>query len=254
MPSPWGSQVTYPGSNPFDPHSGDPFGAPPPTNYGPAGGGFGAPPPTNYGPPGGGFGAPPGMPSPPTTPQRPLNTLAILSPVFGVLLPPAGVALGHLALPQIRRTGERGRGAAIAGLVIGYLMCVVLIAGLLWWATSDSSSDTAAPSSTAPTSMTRITTTAPTRQAPPSTVTSVAPPNQPPRVKLDLATVPIGTCVEVQRRSTESDQALDLYGVDCEHRTGVYTVSNRVSAVSQCQSVYVAAPPDRSFAVCLNPY
>jgi len=260
--------VTYPGSNPFDPHGGDPFGAPPPTNYGPAGGGFGTPPPTNYGPAGGGFGtppptnygpvgagfgAPPGMP--PTTPQQPLNTLAVLSPVFGVLLPPAGVALGHLALPQIRRTGERGRGAAIAGLVIGYVMCVVLIAGLLWWATNDSSSDTAAPSSTAPTSMmTRVTTTAPTRQAPPSTVTSVAPPNQPPRVKLDLATVPIGACVEIQRRSTESDQALDLYGVDCEHRTGVYTVTNRVSTDSQCRSVYVAAPPDRSFAVCLNPY
>jgi hypothetical protein len=66
-------------------------------------------------------------------PSTDYNTFAVLSPIFAVVVPPAGVVLGHLALPQIRRTGERGRPAAIAGLVIGYLMCVLLIAALLWW-------------------------------------------------------------------------------------------------------------------------
>lgn len=31
-----------------------------------------------------------------------------------------GIVCGHLALAQIRRTGEGGRGLAIAALVIGY--------------------------------------------------------------------------------------------------------------------------------------
>jgi hypothetical protein len=36
-----------------------------------------------------------------------------------------GIICGHIALSQINRTGEHGRGLAIAGLVIGYV-CVVL--------------------------------------------------------------------------------------------------------------------------------
>ena len=173
----------------------------------------------------------------------------MLSPIFAVVVPPAGVVLGHLALPQIRRTGERGRTAAIAGLVIGYLMCLVLIAALIWWLISDSDSGdtTASPSPSAS-----------TYQMPPtpatSTVTSVAPPSTVPRIKLDLATVPIGTCVEIQLRSDEGNDALDLFKVDCAHKEGVYTVTARVSANYECRSVYVAAPPDHSFALCLNPY
>jgi len=164
-------------------------------------------------------------------------------------VPPAGVVLGHLALPQIRRTGERGRAAAIAGLVIGYLMCVLLIAALIWWLTSDSGSNTTTAGNSP---------TGPTHQVPStirgSTVTSMAPPSTVPRIKLDLATVPIGACVEIQLRSDEGSDALDLFKVDCEHKEGVYTVTARVPATYDCRSVYVAAPPDHSFALCLNPY
>jgi Domain of unknown function (DUF4190) len=189
------------------------------------------------------MGAPYGAP-----PSADYNTFAVLSPIFAVVVPPAGVVLGHLALPQIRRSGERGRNAAIAGLVIGYLMCLVLIAALIWWLMSDSDSGdaTASPSpSTTPYQM------PPPR---PSTVTSVAPPPTVPRIKLDLATVPIGTCVEIQLRNDEGNDALDLFKVDCAHKEGVYTVTARVPANYECRSVYVAAPPDRSFALCLNPY
>ncbi len=182
-------------------------------------------------------------------PSADYNTFAVLSPIFAVVVPPAGVVLGHLALPQIRRSGERGRKAAIAGLVIGYLMCLVLIAALIWWLTSDSDSGdaTASPSSSAPYQVPP----APPRR---STVTSVAPPPTVPRIKLDLATVPIGTCVEIQLRNDEGNDALDLFKVDCAHKEGVYTVTARVPASYECRSVYVAAPPDRSFALCLNPY
>ncbi len=224
-----------PGGNPFEPRSADPFGPPPaPASAPPSTGPFGQG--ASIGPP---YGA---------TPPTDYNTFAVLSPIFAVVVPPAGVVLGHLALPQIRRTGERGRLAAIAGLVIGYLMCVVLIAALVWWLTSDSGSG----------STTSFSPTASTHQMPSntraSTVTSVAPPSTVPRIKLDLATVPIGTCVEIQLRSDEGSDALDLFKVDCAHKEGVYTVTARVSATYECRSVYVAAPPDHSFALCLNPY
>ena len=50
------------------------------------------------------------------------NTMAIMALVFGLVggtgIP---IVLGHVALSQIRRTGEGGRGLAIAGLVLGYV-------------------------------------------------------------------------------------------------------------------------------------
>lgn len=228
----------YPGGNPFEPQSADPFGGPPMSGYAsPNSGGLG-------------YGAPTGL-QPPPPPKTDYNTFAVLSPVFAVVVPPAGVALGHLALPQIRRTGERGRAAAIAGLVIGYLMCVALIAAGIWWATADSDSSSA-PTAT-PTTTTPAMVPATTRPRP-TTVTSTAPAPNAPRIKVDLATVPLGTCVEIQRRSTDSADALDLFRVDCEHREGVYTVTSRVASSADCRSVYAAAPPDHSLAVCLDPY
>jgi hypothetical protein len=58
----------------------------------------------------------------------PTNGLAIGALVCGILeFPTLGLAsipaviLGHAARSQIRRTGERGDGLAIAGLILGYL-------------------------------------------------------------------------------------------------------------------------------------
>ncbi|GAA4623364.1 DUF4190 domain-containing protein [Cellulomonas oligotrophica] len=70
------------------------------------------------------------------------NTLAVVTLVLGVLgfalLP---VVLGHLALAQVRRTGERGAALAVVGLVLGYLTCalyalvavLVLGGGIVLW-------------------------------------------------------------------------------------------------------------------------
>ena len=61
------------------------------------------------------------------------NTLAIVSLVaslvglfsgIGFLV---GIICGHISLGQIKKTGEQGRGLAIAGLIIGYVGIVLAI-------------------------------------------------------------------------------------------------------------------------------
>ena len=54
--------------------------------------------------------------------------LAILALVFGLVLGLVAIPLGHVALSQIRRTGESGRGMAITGLILGYLSLAVVLA------------------------------------------------------------------------------------------------------------------------------
>lgn len=64
--------------------------------------------------------------------RPPLNPLAVVSLVTALLgmaiLP---VILGHLAVVRIDKTGERGRSAAIIGLVLGYLQ--VALWALIFW-------------------------------------------------------------------------------------------------------------------------
>jgi hypothetical protein len=70
-------------------------------------------------------------------PTRTVNTLAILSIVFGlgaipfwflaVLLGPAGAILGHIALGKIKQTGQSGRGLALTGIIAGWIMAAVSI-------------------------------------------------------------------------------------------------------------------------------
>ena len=61
-------------------------------------------------------------------PVAPTSSLAIVSLVAGcaqpfipVLATIAAIVTGHVARAQIRRTGERGGGLALAGLILGYL-------------------------------------------------------------------------------------------------------------------------------------
>src|SRR3954469_16996948 len=49
------------------------------------------------------------------------NTLAIVGLVLSFVVSIAGVICSHIALSQIKRTGEAGRGLAIAGLIVGYV-------------------------------------------------------------------------------------------------------------------------------------
>lgn len=69
-----------------------------------------------------GYGPGYGFPAAPPT-----NTLAVVSLVSSLatfvlgITAIVGVITGHMALGQIRRTGEGGRGMALAGLIIGYV-------------------------------------------------------------------------------------------------------------------------------------
>lgn len=65
------------------------------------------------------------------TSPRATNTAAVLALVFGIGGGVLGVVFGHLALSQIRRTGEAGRGMAIAGLVLGYIGCALILGAVL---------------------------------------------------------------------------------------------------------------------------
>jgi Domain of unknown function (DUF4190) len=58
----------------------------------------------------------------------PLSIPAVLALVFGLLGGTlVAIILGHLALSQIARTGERGHGMALAGTILGYLSSVTSI-------------------------------------------------------------------------------------------------------------------------------
>lgn len=62
------------------------------------------------------------------------NGFAIASLTLGILWlywvgSILAVIFGHVALKQIKRNGESGRGLAIAGLVLGYLGIAVLVVG-----------------------------------------------------------------------------------------------------------------------------
>ncbi|GAA0396258.1 hypothetical protein GCM10009530_54740 [Microbispora corallina] len=145
-PGPYGAP--HPGAGPYgDPSApSNPYAAPPAGPYagaypGPPAGPYGAPPAGTYaapppgpyaGPPADPYGAPYGMPYPPygQVPPRPrMNGFAVTSLVFGII---GGVLLsvvfGVIALRQIRRRGERGRGLAVAGLVLSGAWVAVIVA------------------------------------------------------------------------------------------------------------------------------
>ena len=70
----------------------------------------------------------PGAPAP----RPPLNGLAVAALICGILgLAPAAIVLGHVGFAQARRSGQRGRGLAIAGFLLGYLALVLLLVGVL---------------------------------------------------------------------------------------------------------------------------
>ncbi|WP_291048641.1 DUF4190 domain-containing protein [Herbiconiux sp.] len=66
--------------------------------------------------------------------QAKTNTLGIITLVLGVLgfgLVP--VITGHIALGQIKRTGEEGRGLTLAGLILGYVTLAGWLLVAFFW-------------------------------------------------------------------------------------------------------------------------
>ncbi|MGH7734201.1 MAG: DUF4190 domain-containing protein [Gemmatimonadales bacterium] len=110
---------------------------------------YGYPSPYQAGPPG--YGGQMGYPSPYDpyrVPPSDTNGLAIGSLVtsiagvvlgipltflcyVGLLIPIVGIVLGAVALNQINRTNQQGRGLAIAGIVVGAITVVLLVVLLI---------------------------------------------------------------------------------------------------------------------------
>lgn len=65
----------------------------------------------------------------PTAP--PMNTLAIITIILAFVFSVAGIVTGHIALKQIDRTGESGRGLAKAGLILSYVFTGLWVLGII---------------------------------------------------------------------------------------------------------------------------
>ena len=50
------------------------------------------------------------------------NVLAIVALILGFLVPIGGIICGPIALSQIKKTGQSGKGLAKAGLIIGIVI------------------------------------------------------------------------------------------------------------------------------------
>lgn len=106
-----------------------PYGEYPPTP--PTYGEYPAAPP-GYDPSQGGYPGYPGYPTYPGYAQpRGTNAMAIASLVSAFLIAPLGIVFGHISLSQLKRSGEEGRGLAIAGLVIGYVMTAFIVIAIV---------------------------------------------------------------------------------------------------------------------------
>lgn len=59
--------------------------------------------------------------------NKPFNLLAVLSAVFTIVFFPVGLILGAIALNQIDQTGERGKGLALAAVIVSGLLLILPI-------------------------------------------------------------------------------------------------------------------------------
>jgi len=55
------------------------------------------------------------------------NTLSILAIIFTFVFYPVGLILGIIALSQIKKTKEKGRGLALTPIVIGFILLALIV-------------------------------------------------------------------------------------------------------------------------------
>lgn len=63
----------------------------------------------------------PNTPPMPYQPEPKYNLFSLISFISAFFISVLAIVMGHMALSEIKKTGERGRGLALAGLILGYL-------------------------------------------------------------------------------------------------------------------------------------
>jgi hypothetical protein len=74
--------------------------------------------------------APYGAPQPRTNGLAIASLVCSLAGLVTCISAPVGIVLGHIAMKQIRETGEQGEGMAKAGLWVGYIFTILGILGI----------------------------------------------------------------------------------------------------------------------------
>jgi peptidyl-prolyl cis-trans isomerase B (cyclophilin B) len=60
-----------------------------------------------------------------------LAIVALIASCIGFTVP--GIVMGHIALHKIKQTGQAGRGFAVAALIVGYVLFVLIVAAVIAW-------------------------------------------------------------------------------------------------------------------------
>ena len=82
-------------------------------------------------------GAPTTSDDEPETETRRVNVLAVLALILGCLLSPLAALFGHIAVWQIKTSGERGLIAAWIAVVLGYIWLVTLTVLVITFVTTN---------------------------------------------------------------------------------------------------------------------
>ncbi|EQM31545.1 DUF4190 domain-containing protein [Rhodococcus erythropolis] len=175
---------------------------------------------------------------PPTT-----NGLAIAALVGALVLAPVGIVLGHISLAQINRTGEQGRGLAIAGLVIGYIFTALLVLSIVWMflianAVTRAFDDYDSASSLYYTSESSSTT-YPTYAT--TTSRTVAPTYSGSDTASVIANASVGDCVVRRLGADKGDGTSETYvsPVSCSSSSATHRVVSRGTSTSSCTADWV---------------
>jgi large-conductance mechanosensitive channel len=209
-PEPWGSSAPPPP---------EPWGAtaPPPPPYGQQ---WGAPPPGYF---------PPPMYQPP----RPTNAMAIVALVCAFVFPPLAIIFGHIALSQIRRTGEEGKGLAVAGLVIGYVVTGLILLYIVFMVILFAWIKTSVDKSTYNSIWTTTTTT-----SFPSESNEQA-----------IKNARVGQCLHMEDNGSGS--ITTIYRTDCNSSYATHRVTKVVTSISNCYDDW-ARSADQTVVLCLT--
>lgn len=64
--------------------------------------------------------------------EKKYNLFAILSIIFTFVIYPVGLIFGIIALKQIKKTKEEGKGLAMVSIILGLIFLVLVVIGIVW--------------------------------------------------------------------------------------------------------------------------